>query len=267
MTTLDLPRLKSSELGSLACMCATGVLLIALQLPIGWVAMGLGVTLLLLASPHFRKDILLIYLSLALLGITRIDTDVGYGHMAAMGLTLLLAVAIPYFVSRYVYKDYLVRFRWHHGRNWYKKEIFYVFFTVAVSYLLLPYYLSSTGAYLNWSVEPGLSFLTRLFIGTNALGIWDELFFVSTVLGILRRFLPFGWANIVQSVLFTSFLYELGFTGWGPLVLYPFALLQGYVFHRTESLLYVITIHLSLDLVLYLALIHAYYPDWIPLFL
>jgi membrane protease YdiL (CAAX protease family) len=248
-------------------MCITGVLLIALQLPMGWVAFGIGVALLVLSSDTFRRDIALIYLSLALLGITRIDTTVTYAHMGSMGLTLLLAVALPYFVSRYIYKDYLVRFRWHHGRSWYKKEVFYVFFTVVVSYFLLPFYLRDTGAYLNWSVEPGFSFLSRLFVGTNALGIWDELFFISTVLGILRRFLPFGQANFVQSVLFTSFLFELGFTGWGPIAIFLFALLQGYVFRKTESLLYVVTIHLSLDFVLYLALIQAHYPSWIPIFI
>ena len=265
--TLDLPRLRIVEYTCLMCMCFTGVLLIALQLTLGWMMFGIGIALLVLCSSHFRRDIALIYISLGLLGITRIDTTVTYSHMAEMGLTLLLAVAIPYCISRFIYKDYLVRFRWHHGRNWYKKEIFYIIFTLAVSYLILPFYLSNSGAYINWSVEPGFSFLSRLFIGTNALGIWDELFFVSTVLGILRRFLPFGWANIVQSVLFTSFLFELGFTGWGPYMIFPFALLQGYVFQRTESLLYVITIHLSLDLVLYLALIHAHYPSWIPIFL
>lgn len=259
--------LRLQECLALLLLCACAITLMALELPLGWIILGMGVVVLYFCEPEFRKYIGLIYGSLALLGITSIDTDISYGHMFSMGLTLLLAVSIPYCVSRYVYKDHVIRFPWHHGRNWYKKEVYYILFTVVVSYLFLPFYLRDTGAYLNWSVDPGAHNLTRLFIGTNALGIWDELFFVSTVLGILRRFLPFTWANIIQSVLFTSFLYELGFTGWIPPILYLFALLQGYVFKKTDSLLYVVTIHLSLDFILYLALIDAHHPTWIPIFI
>jgi membrane protease YdiL (CAAX protease family) len=115
-------------------------------------------------------------------------------------------------------------------------------------------------------VLPGVANLLKLFIGTNVLGIWDELFFVITVLAILRRYLPFIWANGAQAILWTSFLYELGFRGWGPVAIFPFALLQGYIFKRTDSLLYILTIHLTIDLVLYLALVHAYHPGWVPLF-
>jgi membrane protease YdiL (CAAX protease family) len=242
------------------------VSLIALHQTWGWAFLAIACATLPLCTQQFRKDVVLLCVSLGLLGITRIDTDVSPAHMVAMGTTLLLAVAIPYAVSRWIYRDYLVRFPLHHGRRWVRTEILYILMTVAVAYFLLPFYLRTSGAYLNWTVEPGWAFLTRLFIGTNGLGIWDELFFISTVLGILRRFFPFVWANIAQSILFTSFLYELGFTGWGPLMIFPFALLQGEVFRRTESLLYVITIHLSLDLVLYAALIHARHPEWMPIF-
>lgn len=223
--------------------------------------------MLVLGRKSFAKDILLIYISLAILGFTKITTDVSYQHIVEMGIPILAAIAIPYFVSRYVYRDYLVRFKFHHGRNWYKSEILYIVLTVAVSYFLIPFYLKNTGAYLNWTVEPGFEYIFRFFLGTNALGIWDELFFISTTLGILRRYMKFYQANLVQSVLFTSFLFELGFTGWGPVVIVPFALLQGYIFKRTESLFYVITIHLSVDLVLFLAIIGAHHPDWVSIFL
>lgn len=249
-----------------ALLCLGTVLLIGLQQLHGWLVLLLGTVLLLRCHKQFAKDFLLVFVALALLGITDIDTDISYKHMIEMGVTLGLAVAIPYVVSRWIYKDHLVRFRFHHGRKWYRVEVAYIFFTALISYFLLPFYLRTSGAYINWAVDPGISNILRLFIGTNALGIWDELFFVSTILGIFRRFLPFGWANIAQSVLFTSFLYELGFTGWGPWMIYPFALLQGYVFQKTDSLLYVITIHLTLDLVLYLALIHAHHPTWMPIF-
>lgn len=248
-------------------LCATGVTLIALQLkPAGWLLYFSGLLLLPFVRRELARDMLLIYLSVALLGLTPITTDVAIGHMLVMGTTLALAVAVPYLLSRFAFRDRLVRFQFHHGRRWFRREIVWIFGTGLVAYFLLPYYLKDTGAYLNWTVEPGAGFLTRFFIGTNGLGIWDELFFVSTVLGILRRHFPFLIANLAQAILFTSFLYELGFTGWGPLMIYPFALIQGFVFKKTESLFYIITIHLTYDLVLFFALLNANRPDWVPFF-
>lgn len=249
-------------------LCLATVILIGLQIkPEGWFLLIFSALMLFLCSKQFAKDLLLIYISIAILGFTTITTDISYKHMFQMGVALTLAVAIPYLVSRYIYKDYLVRFKFHHGRNWQKLEIAYIGLTVIVTYFLLPFYLKNTGAYLNWTVEAGVSNILRLFIGTNALGIWDELFFVSTVLGILRRYLSFNWANVAQAVLFTSFLYELGFTGWGFVMIFIFALIQGYVFKKTESLFYIITIHLSLDFVLFLALINAHHPSWMSVFI
>lgn len=255
------------EIASILLLCLGSIALIGLQVkPFGWLPLLIGAFLLLFSRRNFAKDILLIYISVAILGSTSITTDTSYLHVLQMGTAVILAIAIPYFVSRYIYKDYLVRFKFHHGRNWYKTEVFYIALTVIVSYFLLPFYLKNSNAYLNWSVTPEMGNIIKFFIGINALGIWDELFFVSTVLGILRRYMRFYIANIVQAIIFTSFLYELGFTGWGPLMIYPFALLQGYVFKRTESLFYVITIHLSLDLILFLALINSHHPNWADIF-
>jgi membrane protease YdiL (CAAX protease family) len=260
--------LQVCEVLSLLLLSATGVVLIALQLKdLGWSLFCLGVLLLYFARRDFAKHIVLIYISLGLLGATRITTDISYSHMFEMGVTLGLAVLIPYIVSKYIYKDILVQFKFSHGRKWYRKEMLYIALTAVIAYALLPFYLQNTGAYLNWTVDPGFSNILRLFVGTNALGIWDELFFVSTVLGILRGYLSFSWANILQATLFTAFLYELGFTGWGFVMIFIFALIQGYIFKQTESLFYVITIHLTLDFILFLALINAHHPSWIPVFL
>jgi len=268
MATLPKTKIGAIEYLNILLLCASAVVLIALQMQVyGWILMALGLLTLLWSKREFAKNLLLVYISIGILGLTPINTDISYAHMFGMGVTLFLAVAIPYVISRFVYKENFVRFQFHHGRKWYKKEIFYVLLAGGISYFLIPFYLKNTGAYLNWAVEPGVSNIVRLFIGTNVLGIWDELFFVSTVLGIFRRFLKFFWANLAQGILFTAFLYELGFTGWGFIMIFLFALLQGYIFRRTESLLYVITIHLTIDFVLFLALIHAFHPTWLPIFL
>lgn len=259
---------KWFEYLNIVWLCISTVTLIGLQMKTeGWILLAIGLLGLFLCRKQFVKDLFLIYTSIGILGLTAISTDISLRHMFGMGVALSLAVGIPYFISRFIYKDYLVRFQFHHGRSWYKTEIAYIAVTAIVAYLLLPFYLKDTNAHLNWTVEPGAFNISKLFVGTNVLGIWDELFFISTVLGILRRYLSFTWANLVQSILFTSFLYELGFTGWGFIVIFIFALTQGYVFKKTESLLYIISIHLTLDFILFLALINAHHQSWIPVFI
>ena len=133
--------------------------------------------------------------------------------------------------------------------------------------LILPVYMIRTGVYENWPAASDPSMLTRLFVGTNALGIWDELFFICTCFALLRRHYPDWLANLLQAVLFTSFLWELGFHAWGPFLIYPFALVQGWTFRITKSLTYVVCVHLLFDLVLYLVLVHAHNPGAASIFL
>lgn len=256
------------EKSTLILLALTGIILIALQIKVfGFLLLGIGSLLLLLCRAIFRDNIVLIYASLAILGISPIDTGIDLPHMIILGTLLVSAIALPYLLSTFLYKDHLVTFQFHHGRAWKKTEILYVIVTGIVSYFAFPYFLKATGSYMNWTVEPGVENLILLFIGTNALGIWDELFFVNTVLGILRHHLPFAFANLLQSILFTSFLYELGFRGYFFVIIFLFALLQGYIYKKTESLFYVITIHLVADLFLYLALIHLHHPSWPHIFL
>jgi len=252
----------------LALLALSGFLLIGLQwMPWAWLFLcGFFISALFMEK-SFRQHLLLLGAALTILGVTQITTDISWSHMASMGALLILAVTVPYFVSRFVLKKRLVTFPFHHGRKWFRSEVIYVVFTIVLAYFILPIYLRSTGAYLNWSVEPGWSNMIRLFLGTQLLGLWDELFFVSTMLGTLRKFVPFWPANITMSVVFVSFLYELGFTGWATFILFPFALIQGYVFRKTESLLYVISIHLALDVVLFLALVNAHHSYWIRIFI
>jgi membrane protease YdiL (CAAX protease family) len=260
--------MKKAEYLTIFWLCVTTVILIALQSKlVGFVLLVIGLVLLWRYAKDFRKNIALIYLALAILGVAPINTNIYFPHSLQMGVALFLVVFIPYYVTRYIYKNHAVRFPLGHGRQWQKKEILYVFVTAAVAYLVLPFMLRATGSYHNWHIQPGFWNIALSYIGLNAVGIWDELFFVSTVLGILRKFLPFKIANLTQAVIFTSFLYTLGFQGWSPIVVYAFALSQGYIFKKTDSLLYVLTIHLTLDLALHLTLVYLHYPAWLPFFI
>jgi membrane protease YdiL (CAAX protease family) len=235
--------------------------------PFGFYLLAAGAIVTLLADKKFSRDILLIYGCLALLGVTPINTDTNFPHTLQMGIPLLLVVLVPYLVTKHIYKNNAVRFPFHHGRSWRRSEILYIVITAGIAYLLLPFMLRDTNSYLNWTIEPGWYELTESYIGLNVVGIWDELFFVSTVLGILRNHLEFKWANLTQAVIFTSFLFTLGFQGWSFIIIFIFALIQGLIFKRTESLLYILTIHLTFDLILHLTLIYLHHPSWLPIFI
>jgi membrane protease YdiL (CAAX protease family) len=250
------------------CLSAPPLLAIPHLHWLGWTLLG-GTVLALVPMyrSSFARDMGLLALVLGLLGIIPINTDISYGHMLTMGFVLAATILLPYFVTRLVFKERTIVFPFRFGRSWYKREIAYVAFAGFASYLILPFYLGGTGSYLNWQAVLDPSHIVRLFIGTNALGIWDELFFVGVCSALLRKHLPFVWANIAQATLWTTFLYELGFKGWGPVAIFLFALSQGYIFKRSKSLLYIITVHLTIDFMLFLVLVHLHNPEHLRIFL
>ena len=122
------------------------------------------------------------------------------------------------------------------------------------------------GKLLQIEVVDSPELIARLFVGVGAVGIWDELFFICTVFALYRRHFPLWQANIWQAMIFVSFLWELGYQSWGPLLTIPFALVQGAIFQLTKNLAYVITVHLLFDLVVFLVLIHGHNPSWPTIF-
>jgi membrane protease YdiL (CAAX protease family) len=234
---------------------------------LGWSIFALAAIVTALQRDPLRRHLLLVLASLAILALAPISTNLTTGHILVMASMFVFAAALPYIILRRVFHDPAITFSFHHGRNWYRTEIFYILTWGAIAYLFMPFYFRTTGDYHFWTVTLDFRNLAVLFLACLAMGVWDEVFFVNTILGVFRRYLPFFWANLAQAVIFTTFLYELGFRGWAPLGLFPFTLLQGYIYMRTRSLIYVITIHLTIDVVLYLALIHAYYPKLMPIFL
>jgi hypothetical protein len=114
----------------------------------------------------------------------------------------------------------------------------------------------------NWvlSAEPNNTELFKLFMGINLVGIWDELFFVNTSFAILRSLFPFRIANVAQAIIYMIVLYDMAFTGWGPVFVYTLALTQGFMFERSKVLLWVLVVHLIVDYFLFQAIVTRYYP-------
>ncbi|CAN7401921.1 CPBP family intramembrane glutamic endopeptidase [Arthrobacter sp. LjRoot14] len=212
------------------------------------------------------RDLALIAVGLIAISLVPITTDISTGHMAVMGTAMIIAVGVPYAMSRWAFKEHAVRFPVLTGHPWTRTEKWYLAAVVLMGYALLPAYMVNTGVYSNWPAVSDPEGIFRLFLGTNALGIWDELFFICTVFALLRRHLPLSQANVLQAVLFTSFLWELGFHAWAPVFIFPFAMLQAVIFTRTKSLSYIVAVHLLFDFVLFLVLLHAHNRAWIDIF-
>ncbi|HKH07549.1 MAG TPA: CPBP family intramembrane glutamic endopeptidase [Agromyces sp.] len=265
-TVIAAPQVRTHPIGLVpaAIVCSAAVLLFGVEAPLaGYAVLLVGLAVAWLTDRSGRTSRLLPDLGLIALGQVIISTisvaaDISYGNMLLMGTVLSLAVAVPFVVSRFVYRERVIRFPWRTGHRWTPVQWVYLLFVAALGWLILPFYFITSGVYTNWPTVILPDEIARLFVGVNAVGIWDELFFICTVFALLRRHFPVWQANLLQTIVFVSFLWELGYQSWGPLLTIPFALLQGYTFTLTKSLAYVITVHLLFDLVVFLVIVYAH---------
>ena len=218
-------------------------------------------------EPSLLRDLSLI--AIGQLIVSSISLHAELDNMAMVRFTVALggAVVVPYVISRYVYRDYAIRFPWRGGGRWTRLQWGWLVAVLALGWLILPFYFITSGVYQNWPVVNTPELIARLFVGVGAVGILDELFFVCTVFVLLRRHAVLWQANLLQTIVFVAFLWELGYQAWVPLLTIPFALLQGVIFLRTKSLAYVVCVHLLFDAVVFLVLVHAHNPGALPIFL
>jgi hypothetical protein len=262
------PGTASLSLVPAALVSASGFLLFAWQDRLsGFLLLAAALVVAGFISRTLLIDLALIAVGLTAMSLVPITTDISTEHMMVMGTAMILAVGIPYSVSRFVTRDHAIRFPIRTGQPWTRAEKWYLPAVLVIGYALMPVYMIRTGVYTNWPAVSDPDGIARLFLGTNVLGIWDELFFICTAFTLLRRHLPDWQANLLQAVLFTSFLWELGFHSWAPFFIFPFALLQARLFTVTKSLSYIVSVHLLFDFVLFLVLIHSHNREWIDIFL
>lgn len=243
------------------------VLLFAVHVrPLGYVPLVAGVVLGLVVDRALGRDLGLIALGQGIISTISLKADLSDAGMLRFTLALGAAVLVPTLISRRVFKDPTIQFPIGTGQRWTRTMWIYLGIVVLAGYLILPFYFISSGVYANWPDLDGGGDIARLFVGVNAVGLWDELFFICIVFALLRRHFPMPLANVLQAVVFVSFLWELGYRSWGPLLTIPFALVQGWIFARTKSLPYVVAVHLLFDAVVFGVLVHAHHPDLLDIF-
>ncbi len=247
--------------------CGAAVLLFAVHIrPFGYVPLVAGVALGLVVDRRLGRDLALIALGQAIISTISLAANLTNVGIARFTIVLTLAVLVPWALSRRVFGSDAIVFPVGTGRRWRPVQWIYLVFVVGVGYLILPFYFIGSGAYRNWPEITGANEITRLFFGVNAVGIWDELFFICVVFALLRQHFPTSIANLLQATVFVSFLWELGYREWGPLLTVPFALIQGWIFTWTKSLSYVIAVHLLFDAVVFAVLVHAHHPELFDVF-
>ena len=246
---------------------ASAVPLIALQqfwLGLGVLLAGLGVALWV--DRVLARSLAVVGVGLVILAATPLEADLSDLGILRFALVLGGAVVLPTLLARrFVARD-AIRFPLRTGRRWGVSHWLYLAAVVVIGYLLLPAYFIGSESYRNWPAVATGDEIARLFVGVNAVGIWDELFFVCIVFALYRRHVPWWQANLLQAVVFVSFLWELGYRSWGPALTIPFALVQGWIFATTASLGYVVTVHLLFDAVVFMVLVHAHNPRLFDIF-
>ncbi len=255
--------LVSIELVPALLVCAAAPAFFVLLVPwLGWLllAAGLVIAAVLPGRASLLRDLSLIAIGLLIVSSIPLAAQLDNAAMLRFTLALGGAVVVPYVVSRWVYRDRAIRFPWRGGGRWGRLHWSWLVAVLVLGWLILPFYFISSGVYQNWPVVDTPELIARLFVGVGAVGIWDELFFICTCFALLRRHFPDALANGLQAIVFVSFLWELGYRAWGPVLTIPFALLQGFIFLKTRSLAYVVTVHLRLAPVVFLVLVHAHNP-------
>jgi membrane protease YdiL (CAAX protease family) len=257
----------------LVCLAAPAFFVL-LQPWLGWLLLAAGLVIAAVmersrvtaSEPSLTRDLSLIAIGLLIVSAVPLKAELDNAAMVRFTLALGGAVLVPYLVSRFIYRDHAIRFPWRGGGRWKAWQWTWLGAVLVLGWLILPFYFITSGVYENWPVVDTPDLIARLFVGVGAVGIWDELFFICTCFALLRRHFADATANVLQAIVFVSFLWELGYRAWGPVLTIPFALLQAIIFLRTRSLAYVVTVHLLFDAVVFGVLVHAHNPglvDWL----
>ena len=264
---LELSRIR---VALLACLVATIILLIPAHQHLLGGLVFVATVVLLLRDPErrLRRRIGVLLACVLLLGIADITPALSNENFLRLGVVFTAVLILPLVAQRWDAAK-VIRYRFKPVR-WRKADILYTVLSVPLAWMVLKGYewgnlaLFDHELFRQWSLpeEADPEMIRRLFIGINLVGIWDELFFINTVYALLRSLFTDRVANAVQAVLYPAVLIDMAFVGLGFAVVFLFALTQGAMYEKSESLLWVLIVHLVVDYLLVAFIVLTYYPGY-----
>jgi membrane protease YdiL (CAAX protease family) len=260
-----MPRLP---LIALLAFCAATVLLV----PLGWYVPGFALWLVSAVltwrqrDRRVRRNLGTLLGCVAVLAFAPIHTGLDTPHIATLALCFATVIFGPAILLRRIAPREL---RW---RFWpvrfSERDLAYTIVSIPLAWSVLNVYFFhlNPGIASHWTLpaEPDAQVVSRLVAFINCVGIWDELFFINIVYSLLRGVFPARIANPAQAVVYTSVLYDMAFTGHGVWIVYLFALTQGFMYEKSRVLLYVVLVHIIVDVFLVLAILQWHYPGHSP---
>ena len=260
----ELP-LTPTRVGMLALFAVATILLIAVHLhwmgAIAW--LGSAVLAWRDSEGAVRRRMLVLLGCVAILGATDINTSLSNRNFLQVGIPFLIAILLPVLILQRTDPG-TIRYQIL-PKKVCRADVVYTLISIPLAWGILKFYWwVNPDLYTNWPLpaEADTDEIRRLFLGINLVGVWDEIFFVSTVFAVLRSLFRYPIANAVQAVVYTSVLYDMAFTGIGPLIVYAFAWTQGAMYEKSKSLIWVLLVHLIVDFFLVAAIVSSHYPDY-----
>jgi hypothetical protein len=219
-------------------------------------------------EPQLRRRIGILLGCVILLGVTDINPSLSNENFLKVGIPFTLVIALPG-VIQYFGDRGIIRYRFW-PKIWRKQDIIYTILSIPLAWVVLKSYdwgnrtFFEDELFRHWLLpaEPDAMEIRRLFIGINLVGIWDELFFVNVCFALFRSLFQFRVANTMQAVVYTAVLFDMAFTGCGVFIVFAFAWTQGAMFEKSESLLWVLIVHLIVDYFLVAMIVQTYYPGY-----
>ena len=244
-------QLTPSRIAALLALCVAVPLLITLeQYALGVLALLLSIICTVFTRDAvFQRRFAVLIVCTALLTVAPIATSTDTIPALTLGVFLVAVIVLPHWALAPPRDSRVIQYQWL-PKHWSRLEVAYVLLSIPLAWAgLRLYFTLSPEVPFNWTLPalPNDDSLLRLFFGINAVGIWDELFFINTVYAVLRSLFPFWTANLASSVFYVAVLNDMAFTGWGPVFVGILAITQGVMFERSKTLIYVLIVHLIVD--------------------
>lgn len=214
-------------------------------------------------SPALRRRMGVLLGCIAILSACDINTSTSLANFLQVGVPFAMVILLPGLILARTDPG-VIQFRIWPRRHW-RPDLLYTLISIPLAWAVLKlYWTLNPDLYRQWWLPEPLAHeeITKLFVGINLVGIWDELFFVNTVFATLRSLFRFPVANALQALVYTSVLHDMAFVGVGPVIVYGFAWTQGHMFERSGNLLFVLLVHLIVDFFLVAAIVHSYDPSY-----